>query len=270
MTTDPYAETDDWIVPATRPHGDAQPVSAPEPSGGSTPEAGEAARVARYAERAFLTTYWNDRTPEVVQVVTVEDAVAVADQETAELRAEVEALPQMARDFSLWLNGTYPPDLDTEALHWRRVSKVSEEAGEVREALGAWFGENPRKDRGTVDDVIKELADCVGAALGAIEHLTGHEGRSLDIATERVRFVCERVGVRPAIASVGVSGSADDRREANASQAPDTATPGEATCPTCGKTREDTTPGPHREGWGVCPESFHFRAASSADDKAGE
>jgi hypothetical protein len=49
--TDPYAETDDWIVPATRPHSDAQPVSAPEPSG-STPEAGEGGRVARYAEAA--------------------------------------------------------------------------------------------------------------------------------------------------------------------------------------------------------------------------
>jgi hypothetical protein len=52
--------------------------------------------------------------------------------------------------------------------------------------------------------------------------------------------------LRTALASVGVSGSADDRREANASQAPDTATPGEAvrhnhitrdirpfTCPAC-------------------------------------
>lgn len=104
-------------------------------------------------------------------------------------------IADMARQFSLWLNGTYPPNLDTEALHWRRVRKVSEEAGEVEEALGAWFHENPRKPAGTVEDVIKELADCIGAALGAIEHLTGHEGRSLEIATERVRFVCERVGV---------------------------------------------------------------------------
>lgn len=104
-------------------------------------------------------------------------------------------IAQMARDFSLWLNSTYPPDLDQEAVHWRRVLKVAEEAGEVREAMGAWVHENPRKPAGTAEDVIKELADCVGAALGAIEHLTGHNGLSLEIATERVRFVCERVGV---------------------------------------------------------------------------
>jgi hypothetical protein len=104
----------------------------------------------------------------------------------------------MARDFSLWLNSTYPEGLCEEAVFWRRVGKISEEAGEVREASGAYWQENPRKPAGPVDDVIKELADCVGAALGAIEHLTGHRGRSLDIATERVRYVCDRVGVQPA------------------------------------------------------------------------
>ena len=108
---------------------------------------------------------------------------------------EGSGISDMARRFSLWLNGTYPPDLDPEAVHWRRVLKVAEEAGEVREAMGAWVQENPRKDAGSVEDVIKELADCVGAALGAIEHLTEHQGRSLQIATERVQFVCERVGV---------------------------------------------------------------------------
>lgn len=102
----------------------------------------------------------------------------------------------MVRDFSLWLNSTYPSDLAEESVHWRRVTKVTEEAGEVREAMGQWVGENPRKERVPVERVIEELADCVGAALGAIEHLTGHEGRSLDIAAERLRFVCERVGVR--------------------------------------------------------------------------
>lgn len=122
------------------------------------------------------------------------DNVTAAEKEAARLRANHVAT--LARDFSLWLNGTYPPNLDAEAVHWRRVLKVAEEAGEVREAMGAWVQENPRKPAGSVEDVIKELADCVGAALGAIEHLTGHEGRSLDIATDRVRFVCERVGVR--------------------------------------------------------------------------
>lgn len=101
----------------------------------------------------------------------------------------------MARTFSLWLNSTYPPDLDYEAHMRRRVTKVCEEAGEVHEAVGAFWQENPRKPAGTLNDVIKELADCAGAALGAIEHLTGHQGFSLDIVTERVREVCVRVGI---------------------------------------------------------------------------
>ncbi|GAC1521630.1 MAG: hypothetical protein NVS3B1_06050 [Marmoricola sp.] len=104
-------------------------------------------------------------------------------------------LAAMARNFSLWLNSTYPPDLDPEAWMRRRVLKVCEEAGEVHEAVGAFWAENPRKPQGPLADVIKELADCAGAALGAIEHLTGHAGRSLDIVTERVREVCQRVGI---------------------------------------------------------------------------
>lgn len=33
----------------------------------------------------------------------------------------------------------------------------------------------------------------------------------------------------------------------------------ETMCPTCGKARGDLSPGLSAEGWGVCPESFHFR-----------
>lgn len=104
-------------------------------------------------------------------------------------------LVQMSRAFSLWLNSTYPPNLDPEAHMRRRATKVCEEAGEVHEAVGAYWQENPRKPAGPLSDVLKELADCAGSALGAIEDLTGHEGRSLDIVVERVRFVCERAGV---------------------------------------------------------------------------
>ena len=41
--------------------------------------------------------------------------------------------------------------------------------------------------------------------------------------------------------------------------ATDTQPTGQERCPTCAKTRDDLTPGPHAEGWGHCPESFHFR-----------
>ena len=134
------------------------------------------------------------------------DAVMVVAHLRRDLKAtskepqslEVDGIAEMARDFSQWLNSTYPTVLSEEAVFWRRVGKIHEEAGEVREASGAYWHENPRKSKGSVDDVIKELADCVGASLGAIEHLTGHEGRSLEIATTRFRYVCARVGVRDA------------------------------------------------------------------------
>ena len=40
-------------------------------------------------------------------------------------------------------------------------------------------------------------------------------------------------------------------------------TSGQERCPTCAKTCDDLTPGPHAEGWGHCPESFHFRNIST-------
>ena len=45
--------------------------------------------------------------------------------------------------------------------------------------------------------------------------------------------------------------------------ATDTQPTGQERCPTCAKTRDDLTPGPHAEGWGHCPESFHFRNIST-------
>jgi hypothetical protein len=75
-----------------------------------------------------------------------------------------------------------------------------------------------------------------------------------------------------ALASVGVSGSADDRREANASQAPDTATPGEAKkrhLHSCSPSDCDHIA--NRCCIDCCePGGWAEPTASSADDKAGE
>lgn len=77
---------------------------------------------------------------------------------------------------STMLDATYPDDLDPEAHRWRRCAKVSEEAGEVIEALLGVEAENPRKGRThDLDDLRAELLDVALAAMGAWTHLNGNE-----------------------------------------------------------------------------------------------
>lgn len=75
----------------------------------------------------------------------------------------------VARDISRRLaamDGLDQADRYTEAL---RVAKITEEAGEAMQALIAYHGTNPRKPRGPLEEVIKELADVALTAKVAIE-----------------------------------------------------------------------------------------------------
>lgn len=85
---------------------------------------------------------------------------------------------------------------DPEAQLWGRVSKVTEEAGESIAALIGYTGQNPRKgvthSRG---DVIGELLDVAITALGAIEHIVGHDGLTLERLDVKIMAVAERAGV---------------------------------------------------------------------------
>lgn len=70
------------------------------------------------------------------------------------------------------IDSTYPAGLDPEAAMWRRCVKVTEESGEVTEALLGMIGENPRKGFShDLDAVIHELLDTALAAMGACVHL---------------------------------------------------------------------------------------------------
>lgn len=87
-----------------------------------------------------------------------------------------------AVEISALLDETYRVDLDPEARLWRRVTKVTEEVGEVWEALAGMLGENPRKGvTHTRRDVVDELLDVAAAALGAVAHLHGND---VDLAVE--------------------------------------------------------------------------------------
>lgn len=100
------------------------------------------------------------------------------------------------RELSLWIDQGNA-HRDGEAVMWGRVSKVGEEFGEVIEAVIGVTGQNPRK--GTTHewrDVEQELLDVAVTALGAIEHLRGHQGASaLDLLDDKIRSVATRAGV---------------------------------------------------------------------------
>jgi NTP pyrophosphatase (non-canonical NTP hydrolase) len=63
-----------------------------------------------------------------------------------------------------WLNSKNGLDVNERAL---RILKLTEEVGEVAEALGALTGQNPRKEIGTVRILLNELADTAVTALVA-------------------------------------------------------------------------------------------------------
>lgn len=99
-------------------------------------------------------------------------------------------------EFSAYIDASYPKDMDPELVLRRRTGKVGVEAGELLDAIEGYTGENPRKGHyATVDDVIKELLDVCGAALGAVEHLTGNAGKSIPLLEERISTVHARVGL---------------------------------------------------------------------------
>lgn len=85
---------------------------------------------------------------------------------------------------------------DPEAATWGRVAKITEEAGEVIEAMIGWTAQNPRKGQThSKNDVIEELLDVAITALGAIEHLQGHQGAAMTLLRKKVAYVAERAGV---------------------------------------------------------------------------
>lgn len=98
---------------------------------------------------------------------------------------------------SNWIDGSYGPDLDQEAHVRRRVDKIAEEFGEVTEAVGGWWGENPRKGvTHTKADVEYELLDVANAALGAYYHLTDGDSPTRALSAHAVA-VATRAGLLP-------------------------------------------------------------------------
>lgn len=87
---------------------------------------------------------------------------------------------------------------DPEAVLWGRVSKIAEEHGEAVAALIGFTGQNPRKGfTHSRADVIEELLDVAVTALGAVEHMRGHDGRAIaELFDKILRVRLRALGVR--------------------------------------------------------------------------
>lgn len=112
--------------------------------------------------------------------------------------AEVAAtsLSQKVATLSRWIDDSYPKGLHTEIHVRRRVDKLMEEVGEVGQAVGGWFGENPRKGFTHVkSDVLSELLDVMVTAAGAWESLNGNAGTVVDALDTHMSKLLERVGL---------------------------------------------------------------------------
>ncbi|QAY70901.1 MazG-like family protein [Xylanimonas protaetiae] len=111
--------------------------------------------------------------------------------------------PDAARDLVAicrWLDA-HDDARDPEAVTWARIAKVSEEHGEAVAAFIGVTGQNPRKGvTHTLDDVVEELLDVAVTALGAVEHLRGTRGDSLELLADKLARIAERAGVRPSAA----------------------------------------------------------------------
>ena len=101
---------------------------------------------------------------------------------------------------SVWVDGGND-HRDPEAVTWGRLSKITEEAGEV---IAAWIGvtgQNTRKGRThTVRDVEAELYDVAVTALTAVAHLRSNlpgDHVMHDLCTKLVA-VADRAGCLPA------------------------------------------------------------------------
>lgn len=85
---------------------------------------------------------------------------------------------------------------DPEAVTWHRVCKVAEEAGEAVKEMVGLSGGNPRKGVSSTNEaVIEECLDAAVAALGAVEHLTGNRGYSVNLLFGKIEKVYSRAGL---------------------------------------------------------------------------
>lgn len=102
-------------------------------------------------------------------------------------------LVELSRVLDERINGLFP-DMDKYHHAQDRIIKIGEEFGEVVEAMIGVSGTNPRKGvTHSYDDVINELLDVAASALGAVEYLTGNQGRCMGLLEEKTYHALGRL-----------------------------------------------------------------------------
>lgn len=120
----------------------------------------------------------SDATPVVAPRAPDAPSVTAGPPDGAALWDAVEGLVR-------WLDqeNALPP----EQMRLLRILKLSEEAGEVAQAVIGAIGQNPRKGRShTWDDVQSELCDVIVTAMVALRTLTPDARRVFEGHVERV------------------------------------------------------------------------------------
>ena len=79
------------------------------------------------------------------------------------------------------------------AQDWARISKISEELGEVVDAWILHTGQNPRKPQiNNMGEVLEELADTAMTAILAMQHFTKDKAKTGDLLVSKARKIMQR------------------------------------------------------------------------------
>lgn len=108
-------------------------------------------------------------------------------------RATADAQQQLV-EISQWIDRPNQDQEQLTQLVFRTSVKLAEETGEVGEALIGYLGQNPRKGvTHTIEDVQEELLDVAITALGAYEHIVGHQGNAIAALFAKIDAVHRRM-----------------------------------------------------------------------------
>lgn len=174
------------------------------------------------------------------------EELRTSEQEARARRAEAEVARLTAELAEV--KRTYTPcDLDLLTERDALAAQVARlaEPGDPDARMDAYYYGFTRTGVGLVDNILSAVAKA-----GKSYHGTDMWGEELiegGTCESRIQDAADAAAEQIRVA---LAGSEAD-------------TSGRERCPTCTKTRDDLTPGPHAEGWGHCPESFHFRNIST-------
>lgn len=104
---------------------------------------------------------------------------------------------EMIEAIDRWIDAGVSPSYQEQrlALDWSRIGKISEELGEVTDALIGCTGQNPRKGYySSLEAVTRELADVAWTAIFAIQHFTKDETETGRILVDRLDSIYRRIG----------------------------------------------------------------------------